>query len=211
MSDRSFEEFLIALEEQEKESLDSYDEIVNSDIRVVKSAIPSRPPVDHATVMRASAPDAARPPAGAATWELEVTHGLDAGRRYPIHDQTALGRDWNADISLNDQQVSRRHALIQRAGDAYQIVDQGSSNGTLVNGKLISMPAWLSAGDEIRVGDTHLVLRGPQRMIATETVVQAPQTAPLPAAAPRQRFCTKCGAEQKPGKRFCTRCGTKSM
>ncbi len=208
MSDRSFEEFLIALEEQEKESVASYDEVVNAQIQVVKPAIAEPPPVGRATELRTSSPAAARQPAGVATWELEVTHGLDAGRRYPLSDRLSLGRDWNADIALNDQQISRRHAQIQRAGDGYQIVDQGSSNGTFVNGNLISMPAWLSVGDEIRMGDTRMVLCGPQRRITSETIVQASPAAAHPTAAPK-KFCTKCGTRLKPDKRFCTRCGAK--
>jgi hypothetical protein len=208
VSDRSFEEFLIALEEQEKESLASFDEVVNSEIRVIKPAISEHPPIGQATELRPNAPATARRPARTATWELEVIHGLDAGRRYPLTDRVSLGRDWNADIALNDQQVSRRHAQIQRAGDDYQIVDQGSSNGTFVNGVLISMPTRLKAGDEVRMGDTRLVLRGPQSKVATNTLVQASPAAVDPSAAPK-KFCTKCGARLKSGKRFCTGCGAR--
>jgi adenylate cyclase len=54
--------------------------------------------------------------------------------------------------------VSRRHARLVLAGDALQIEDQGSTNGTSVNGKAVTAgaPAAIHPGDRIKIGDVEL-------------------------------------------------------
>jgi hypothetical protein len=205
MSERSIKEFLSALEERERELQESLDEIVNTEVRVIKPSMPIRAQVGQATVLKSSSPVAQAPRyRESSLWELEVVQGLDAGRRFPLTDRTSLGRDLEADIPLNDQRVSRRHLVIQRVGDNYQVVDQGSSNGTVVNGALISQPTWLRDGDEILVGDSLLRVYGGRERLVPQTVVEPQAPAPIPE---RTKFCTRCGAPLKPGKRFCTQCG----
>ncbi|MGH7462265.1 MAG: trypsin-like peptidase domain-containing protein, partial [Longimicrobiales bacterium] len=48
--------------------------------------------------------------------------------------------------------VSSRHAVIERLGESWWLRDLGSTNGTMVNGKLISSPVQLNAGDQITFG-----------------------------------------------------------
>ncbi len=73
-------------------------------------------------------------------------------------DVVVLGRALEADIRLNDSKASRMHARIDAAVDAdsglglYRIKDLGSTNGTIVNGQLIT-EALLSDGDKILIGD----------------------------------------------------------
>jgi len=57
--------------------------------------------------------------------------------------------------------VSRRHAKLSFAGEALQIEDLGSTNGTAVNGKAIKAgsPAAIHPGDSVRVGDVDLAVR----------------------------------------------------
>lgn len=205
MSERSIKEFLSALEERNRELQESSDEIVNAEVSVISPSLPVSAEVGQATVLKASSP-VDQPPRyrQPSLWELEVVEGLDAGRRFPLYDRTSLGRDLEADIPLNDQRVSRRHLVIQRVGDNYQIVDQGSSNGTVVNGALISGPTWLRDGDEILVGDSQLRVHGATERPVTRTVVESQVPARVPE---RTKFCTQCGAPLKPGKRFCTQCG----
>ncbi|MGH2973414.1 MAG: FHA domain-containing protein [Solirubrobacterales bacterium] len=70
----------------------------------------------------------------------------------------SIGRDPGADVSLEwDGQVSRLHALIERVGGAWTIVDDGlSRNGTFVNGERVRGRRRLEAGDVIASGDTHI-------------------------------------------------------
>jgi pSer/pThr/pTyr-binding forkhead associated (FHA) protein len=75
---------------------------------------------------------------------------LSAGGVYVI------GRD-GADIPLDDPKVSRKHAEIGLYGPgAYVLRDLASTNGTFLNGKLVSEKRKLSHWDAIRVGETVL-------------------------------------------------------
>ncbi len=68
-----------------------------------------------------------------------------------------IGRD-GADIHIDDDKVSRKHAEIGLYGPgAYVLRDLASTNGTYVNGRRISEKRKLKAGDMIGVGDTRLL------------------------------------------------------
>lgn len=75
-------------------------------------------------------------------------------------DKVIIGRALEADVRLNDSRASRLHARITIERDAksndscYRIADLGSTNGTLVNGELIT-EALLNDGDKIVIGE-HL-------------------------------------------------------
>ena len=71
-----------------------------------------------------------------------------------------IGRLSTADIVLNDQNVSRRHAELHPVGDTYQLVDLGSTNGCKVNGQRIERQV-LVDGDEITLGPIKLRFRRP--------------------------------------------------
>jgi pSer/pThr/pTyr-binding forkhead associated (FHA) protein len=60
-----------------------------------------------------------------------------------------VGRDETADIQVDEPLVSRLHARIERRGDAFVVLDLGSTNHTRVNGALVSERT-LSHGDEVR-------------------------------------------------------------
>ena len=57
--------------------------------------------------------------------------------------------------------VSRRHARLMFTGEALQIEDLGSTNGTMVNGTGLSAgkPVALQAGNKVRLGDVELAIR----------------------------------------------------
>lgn len=56
--------------------------------------------------------------------------------------------------------VSRRHAKLSLAGEALQVEDLGSTNGSAVNGVLLKAgaPVALQAGSKLRLGDVELVV-----------------------------------------------------
>lgn len=89
-------------------------------------------------------------------WRLTIVQGEDAGQSYALGAQARLGRNADNEIRLNDLQASRYHALIQRQQNNYMIMDQGSGNGTYVNGQLIHRPTPLAPGDVITIGNTQL-------------------------------------------------------
>lgn len=75
-------------------------------------------------------------------------------------DEVIIGRALEADVRLNDSRASRLHARIttEDGGETnescYRVTDLGSTNGTMVNGELIT-EAVLQDGDKIVIGD-HL-------------------------------------------------------
>jgi hypothetical protein len=90
------------------------------------------------------------------SWRLTVVHGPDAGQSYALGVQARIGRNPDNEVRLGDPQASRYHALIQRQQDTYVVIDQGSGNGTYVNGQLISKPTPLALGDVITIGNTQI-------------------------------------------------------
>ncbi len=76
-------------------------------------------------------------------------------------DLLTIGRGEAADLRLDDRGLSRVHASLRRDGDRVWVEDQGSVNGTFVNGRPVtSGGAALADGDEIRLGgDTMIRIR----------------------------------------------------
>lgn len=69
-----------------------------------------------------------------------------------------IGRDLANDIAIRDGQVSRYHLRLTLQGQDYQLEDLGSTNGTRVNGLLVSTTRTrLNDGDIIALGDSILL------------------------------------------------------
>ncbi len=88
----------------------------------------------------------------------------------------SLGRSTACEITLNDTECSRRHALINRQGAGeFWLVDLGSTNGTHINGRRLLRPTQLADGDRILIGRSEFIFRS---------------LAPLPAAAAGEEAAT---------------------
>jgi adenylate cyclase len=75
---------------------------------------------------------------------------------YPVAATCTLGRSGSNQVVLKDKKASRHHALIQAQGGEYWLVDFGSTNGTLVNGRRVTLPTLLRNGDQLLMGDSAL-------------------------------------------------------
>lgn len=64
-----------------------------------------------------------------------------------------LGRSKGCDIVLDDEDTSRRHALLRTLGGALWVVDEGSTNGTLHEGEAVSRKR-VKEGDTLKIGNT---------------------------------------------------------
>ena len=51
--------------------------------------------------------------------------------------ESVLGRSQDSDLCLENKTISRRHAIIVSTSQGYALTDQGSANGTWVNGKQV--------------------------------------------------------------------------
>jgi len=76
---------------------------------------------------------------------------------YPFSgDVMSLGRGRNNDIQIkNDGKISRYHCRIFRRGDEFIVEDNKSSNGTLVDGKLVTRQR-LEGGEVVQLGETRV-------------------------------------------------------
>jgi signal transduction histidine kinase/CheY-like chemotaxis protein len=88
---------------------------------------------------------------------LVLLVGDRIGRKVAIRDELTIGRGEACGLQLDDPQVSRHHCTVRRTAGAYELQDQGSRNGTLVNGVPLEAGHTLEYGDRIQLG-SHVVL-----------------------------------------------------
>ena len=81
-----------------------------------------------------------------------------SGSRVELGDDVVtIGRSADCELSLPDDQASRRHARVVPTDAGYLVEDLDSTNGTFVNGELLDEPRLLEDGDRIEIG--HSVVR----------------------------------------------------
>jgi pSer/pThr/pTyr-binding forkhead associated (FHA) protein len=80
------------------------------------------------------------------------------GRTIALGPINSLGRNVNNTIYVEDDFVSANHAMLTFRGRSWFIEDQGSTNGTYVNGHRIDRPVALSFGDELTIGRVRMRL-----------------------------------------------------
>jgi hypothetical protein len=88
-------------------------------------------------------------------FELTMADGRDRGRRFRFdNDEVTIGRAPENDLVVHDLRASRSHARIRAGERGYALVDDGSCNGTHVNGRAAHGRTRLHEGDRIRIGST---------------------------------------------------------
>lgn len=92
---------------------------------------------------------------GAVRVRLLGVDGPYGGHQFTLTGpEVRVGRESSQDVVLtNDSYVSRRHSRLARIGDKWVLRDEGSANGTWVNGTRIQEQS-LSSGDELMIGRT---------------------------------------------------------
>jgi hypothetical protein len=97
-----------------------------------------------------------------------------------VSDRMTLGRATECEVVLATPEISRRHALLVREGDRFEVRDLESINGTFVNGEKVSRRT-LQVGDVIRVEDFEITFVLDHAPIG-EAVRAAEPAAPEPGA-----------------------------
>ena len=132
------------------------------------------------------------------------THG---GSRYefPLDQEvTTIGRGRDRDLILdNDRFASRHHARIERAGDHWVLIDEGSTNGTSIGGRKMSGSHRLRDGEEVQIGDAILFYR--ERAVEDEddtgsTLKQSIQQARSPIQVDVQTWEVSVDGKKLPGR-----------
>ncbi|HUA02289.1 MAG TPA: FHA domain-containing protein [Solirubrobacteraceae bacterium] len=113
---------------------------------------------------------------------LRVVSGPNAGQTVDVEQEVVIGRE-DTDLAIDDDEMSRRHAVVRRHANRLQVEDLGSTNGTFVDGTRIAEPTLLGGGAEIKVGTTVLVVEGVLPVSESSGDIVAPRNATRVSAA----------------------------
>ena len=164
---------------------------------------PSCPPAFSAAILTALEKDPERRPATAGAYAsllraaseeetrrmtpaLVFSEGPLAGRRVEVDAELVLGRE-DASLTIDDEEISRRHAVIRPTDGGIEIEDLGSTNGTYVNGVRIEGATRLAGGDTVKLGRSVLQVESVRAAATVAAAVPAPPArARAAGAAPRR-------------------------
>ena len=120
---------------------------------------------------------------------LVFSEGPLAGRRVEVDGELVLGRE-DASLTIEDEEISRRHAIVRPTDGGIEIEDLGSTNGTYVNAVRIEGTTRLAGGDTVKLGRSVLQVESVRAAATVAAAVPAAPPAPAPpapAAAPAAR------------------------
>jgi FHA domain-containing protein/uncharacterized protein DUF1707 len=80
--------------------------------------------------------------------------------RLPDSGALVIGRAPSCDVQLAEPTVSRRHAELRRVPGGWELRDLGSTNGTRLNGRRVTLPEPIGPGDLISLGGFRLLAGG---------------------------------------------------
>ncbi len=141
-----------------------------AEVPVAAPVAPPPPPAPAAVTPPPQAPAPVTPPPPApapaaakraplASLEV-IAEGPLKGLRFELHSAlTNIGRGEHNDIAIKDESVSDSHAKIQKRGDGWWIVDQGSTNGTYVGGRRVMGEQRLEGAPDLRFGGIKMAFR----------------------------------------------------
>lgn len=102
---------------------------------------------------------AALPPQPVVPTRFTITQGNQQGLSVPVQPTINLGRASDSTFHLDDDYSSARHAqLVQVDAQTWLLHDLSSTNGTYVNGQLVTAPTPVTTADVIRIGRTQMRL-----------------------------------------------------
>src|SRR5919197_5972592 len=124
---------------------------------------------------------------------LIVRSGARAGERIEVTEELVVGRE-NADVTLEDEEVSRRHLAVRPHDDGVELEDLGSTNGTFVDGARLSASVVISETARVMLGETEIEIEvevpepevnpGATRLHERPAVPDATVVRPTPVAPP---------------------------
>jgi len=84
---------------------------------------------------------------------------LSSGVPYLVRPgKNVIGRSSEADIQIDDESISRRHAQIENNGTILFLRDLGSTNGTFLSEQFVSAPVMVEVGSLIQIGEVNFRL-----------------------------------------------------
>lgn len=130
---------------------------------------------------------------------LEVAEGNQAGLEIPVKGRPmTVGRDVQCNIRPTSELVSKHHCTVWKQGLGLFVKDNGSTNGTFINGLRVDGERELNDGDVVGVGNMKLkahlfaAVKGDARFAkaAEETILteKGGSVAPDPAGTTKPGF-----------------------
>lgn len=163
-----------------------------------EDGIPAEPVCAAPPVSPAPRPSPAFTPAGGGVQtsvpvQIGSGEAMTVGRYHFVRPQEKNSRG---------RTISREHARVARAGDAYTLTDLNSTNGTWLNGERMrpNVPYPLRFGDRVAFSNVECVFSAPER----PNVPDAPPPPPDPSEF---IFCITCGSCTTKDSLFCPQCG----
>jgi hypothetical protein len=95
---------------------------------------------------------AARPALAYLVVQRSHAQGPRVGERLALRALSSIGRDSGNDVVVNDEAASARHAVIELSDGSWWIEDEGSTNGTVLNGERVARRERLRDGDIVDIG-----------------------------------------------------------
>lgn len=164
------------------------------------------PPLVDGAVLSLQVPGGDETPDDTVPAQLHVIAGPDAGGVHLLHGgQIRIGRSADADVPLDDPDVSRLHCAVTVSAEGrVSVADLGSTNGTSLDGTEVrDRPVRLTPGALLRLGESTLRLTSGARTPALGTapdgeghlrVARAPSAAP---AAPDHHYGPAYGGPEE--------------
>jgi predicted component of type VI protein secretion system len=116
-------------------------------------------------------------------FQLIMRSGPTPGASFTLEgDQLTVGRDATNEITINDAEISRRHARLTFQGGKYVLEDLGSTNGTFVNGQRLAGPRVLKAGEVVQFGEQIMLVFEATTIDAGATMVSPRASSAVPSA-----------------------------
>ena len=99
------------------------------------------------------------PPATPPDRTIVIFDDVGTPTSHPVHGTVVLGRGKSADIRLDDEYASERHASFTVVGSVVVVEDLESTNGTTIDGRRIVGHIEIAFGTAVTVGHTKVVVR----------------------------------------------------
>jgi adenylate cyclase len=86
-----------------------------------------------------------------------MAHITYEANKIELTEEFTIGRDQKCSLTIAESTVSRNHAVIQLISEKYYIVDNGSSNGTYKDGKIVQSAILLEDKSVIQCGNAQII------------------------------------------------------
>ena len=89
---------------------------------------------------------------------ITMPNGLVTKNQITVGSRFVVGRSAKSDLRIEDKTISSSHLILADVDGRLIAADNGSTNGTFVNGVKLDRPRPLNSGDKIHIGNTDIAV-----------------------------------------------------